>query len=46
MLVKNPMALHIYILAFIPGSYATFQLYGAYKGWKGYRYDAVPSYDE
>ncbi|KUF89782.1 hypothetical protein AM588_10002414 [Phytophthora nicotianae] len=32
--------------AFIPGSYATYQLYGAWKGWKGYNYDQIPSYDD
>ncbi|KAG7378350.1 hypothetical protein PHYPSEUDO_010230 [Phytophthora pseudosyringae] len=34
------------LIAFIPGSYATYQLYGAWKGWKGYNYDQIPSYDE
>ena len=33
-------------LTFIPGSYATVQLYGAYRQWPGYRFDAIPSYDE
>ncbi|CAI5734630.1 unnamed protein product [Peronospora destructor] len=34
------------LLAFIPGSYATYQLYGAWKGWKGYDYAQIPSYDD
>lgn len=32
--------------AFIPGSYASVQLYGSYKGWKGYDYSQIPSYDD
>ena len=36
----------VVILAFIPGSYATCQLYGAFKGWKGYDYSQIPSYDD
>lgn len=32
--------------AFIPGSYATYQLYGAWMRWPGYRYSYVPSYDD
>jgi hypothetical protein len=31
---------------FIPGSYASTQLYGAYMGWPGYDYCHIPSYDE
>ncbi|CAI5706375.1 hypothetical protein KXD40_006373 [Peronospora effusa] len=34
------------LMAFIPGSYASYQLYGAWKGWKGYHYDQIPSYDD
>ncbi|KAE8903685.1 hypothetical protein PF005_g15113 [Phytophthora fragariae] len=34
------------LIAFIPGSYATYQLYGSWKGWKGYTYDQIPSYDD
>nr|CCA18542.1 conserved hypothetical protein [Albugo laibachii Nc14] len=34
------------LIAFIPGSYATFQLYGSFRGWKGYQYDQVASYDD
>lgn len=33
-------------LMFIPGSYASCVLYGAYRGWPGYEYNQVPSYDE
>ena len=32
--------------AFLPGSYASWNLYGAYKGWVGYDYSQVPSYDD
>lgn len=31
---------------FIPGSYASTQLLGAYLGWPGYDYSYVPSYDD
>lgn len=31
---------------FIPGSYASFQLYGAWAGWPGYSYAYIPSYDD
>ena len=33
-------------IAFLPGSYATWHLYGAWRRWPGYSYDLVPSYDE
>ena len=33
-------------VAFLPGSYASYILVGACRGWKGYHYDDVPSYDE
>ena len=33
-------------LMFIPGSYASTVLYGAYRGWDGYDYSQIPSYDE
>jgi hypothetical protein len=33
-------------IAFLPGSYATWHLYGAFRNWPGYTYDMVPSYDE
>ena len=33
-------------IAFLPGSYATWHLYGAWRRWPGYTYDMVPSYDE
>ena len=29
----------------IPGSFASWMLYGAYNRWPGYSYDQVPSYD-
>ncbi|KDO22996.1 hypothetical protein SPRG_11843 [Saprolegnia parasitica CBS 223.65] len=28
-----------------PGAYATVQLYGAYRGWRGYAFENIPSYD-
>ncbi|KAI9917470.1 hypothetical protein PsorP6_012647 [Peronosclerospora sorghi] len=34
------------LIAFVPGSYATCQLYGAWKGWKGYHYSQIPSFDD
>lgn len=33
-------------LAFLPGSYATFILIGAWCRWDGYRYSDLPSYDD
>mmetsp|Transcript_67055 Transcript_67055/g.135177 ORF Transcript_67055/g.135177 Transcript_67055/m.135177 type:complete len:98 (+) Transcript_67055:136-429(+) len=34
------------LLVFIPGSYSSTLLWGAYRGWPGYRYTQVPSYDD
>lgn len=31
---------------FLPGSYASLNLLGAYLGWSGYDYSSVPSYDD
>ena len=33
-------------ITFIPGSYASFLLYGAWSEWPGYDWDALPSYDD
>jgi hypothetical protein len=33
-------------LAFVPGSYAVWNLVGAARGWRGYSYDHLPSYDD
>lgn len=33
-------------LAFLPGSYASWNLFGAWRRWAGYSYDAIPSYDD
>ena len=33
-------------LMFLPGSYASWILYGAWKRWPGYEFHQVPSYDE
>jgi len=33
-------------LCFIPGSYASWTLLGASRGWRGYNYDSLPSYDD
>ena len=33
-------------LAFIPGSYASWTLLGAWCRWRDYRYSDLPSYDE
>lgn len=32
-------------LAFIPGSWASYNLIGAIRGWTGFSYRSVPSYD-
>ncbi len=31
---------------FLPGSYASFILFGAWLGWRGFDYNMVPSYDD
>ncbi len=31
---------------FIPGSYASWTLFGAWRGWAGYTFESLPSYDE
>ena len=33
-------------IAFIPGSYASYHLYGSWRRWPGFSYDMLPSYDE
>lgn len=33
-------------LLFTPGSYAVLVLYGSWKGWRGYSYSQIPSYDD
>ena len=33
-------------IAFIPGSYATAILFGAWRRWPGYSFESLPSYDE
>mmetsp|Transcript_10080 Transcript_10080/g.15554 ORF Transcript_10080/g.15554 Transcript_10080/m.15554 type:complete len:105 (+) Transcript_10080:116-430(+) len=33
-------------ITLLPGSYATVMLYGAFVGWPGYDYSAIPSYDD
>ena len=33
-------------LMFIPGSYASLVLYGSWRGWHGYEYSMIPSYDD
>jgi hypothetical protein len=33
-------------ITFLPGSYASYMLYGAYKRWRGFDYSQVPSYDD
>ena len=33
-------------ISFLPGSYATFQLFGAWRRWPGYSYESIPNYDE
>ena len=33
-------------ITFLPGSYASFNLYGAWAGWYGYDWDYLPSYDD
>ena len=31
---------------FLPGSYSSFILFGAWRRWRGFTYDMVPSYDD
>ena len=33
-------------ICFMPGSYASYLLYGAWKRWPGYKWSHVPSYDD
>ncbi|KAJ1450128.1 hypothetical protein M885DRAFT_533213 [Pelagophyceae sp. CCMP2097] len=33
-------------VTFVPGSYATWRLWGAFRRWPGYKYDQVPSWDD
>eukprot|EP01035_Chromulina_nebulosa_P020703 gene20703-26840_t len=33
-------------LMFTPGSYACFIIYGSWKGWPGFDYSLIPSYDD
>lgn len=33
-------------ITIVPGTYASFMLYGAWSEWPGYDWDALPSYDE
>lgn len=33
-------------LMFLPGSYGTLVVYGAYRRWDGWSYDQIPSYDD
>ncbi|OQS02415.1 hypothetical protein THRCLA_21425 [Thraustotheca clavata] len=37
-----------FVLGFVtltPGTYACVQLFGAYRGWRGYAFENIPSYD-
>mmetsp|Transcript_6221 Transcript_6221/g.7716 ORF Transcript_6221/g.7716 Transcript_6221/m.7716 type:complete len:97 (-) Transcript_6221:333-623(-) len=34
------------VILVLPGSYASYILYGAYKRWPDFHYHQVPSYDE
>jgi len=45
----NDRGLPIFILGgimFIPGSYASYIIYGAWRGWSGFNYNMIPSYDD
>ena len=33
-------------ITFVPGSYATFNLWGAFRRYPGFEYDQVPSWDD
>jgi hypothetical protein len=33
-------------LAFLPGSYASYTIFGAWMGWPEFAYDSLPSYDD
>ena len=35
-----------FFLVFLPGSYACTIIYGTWRGWPGYDYNMIPSYDE
>jgi len=33
-------------IALCPGVYSSVNIYGAYRGWRGYSMDQLPSYDQ
>ena len=33
-------------IMFIPGSYASMIIFGTWRGWHGYDYSQIPSYDD
>jgi hypothetical protein len=43
--MKMLIIIHSISLVFLPGSYASFTLYGAWRRWPGYDYGQIPSYD-
>jgi hypothetical protein len=42
----SPICPILFHTVFTPGSYASFILWGAYRGWPGYDYSQIPSYDD
>lgn len=44
--LSAPLILSISIEVFVPGSYASFILFGAWMRWRGFTYDLIPSYDD
>jgi len=44
--LKRCVCLHLYSVVFVPGSYASTVLWEAWRGWDGYDYAHVPSYDD
>lgn len=45
-LTRSPHSPAVLPAVFIPGSYASYILYGAFREWHGFAYDQVPSYDD
>ncbi len=44
--LPHPHVFRMFSPVLLPGSYASFNLLGAYLGWPGYHYDSIPSYDD
>ena len=46
LLLGAVLGLVIAAIALCPGVYSSVNIYGAYRGWRGYSMDQLPSYDQ